>query len=152
MNAIVSGCAAGILGLTGLVGFAAFFLTTFILSLMMYVKMGYQPKPYFKKGEEIWTEGVMQALMVSHARTRLWSRPIPSLRLTRRARLPRPRHRASPAAVRLAAASPHRSPSQLMWRPLLVCSFPPRELMRARALPQSYILFWTLFYDIVHIY
>jgi len=77
--AIVSGCAAGIMGLTSIVGFLAFFLTTFLLSVMMYVKMGMQPKPYFKKPEEVWTEGVMQAMM-------------------------------------------------------------------------SYILFWTLFYDIVHIY
>ena len=52
------------MGLTSIVGFLTFFLTTFILSVMMYVKMGMQPKPYFKKADEVWTEGVMQALMV----------------------------------------------------------------------------------------
>lgn len=77
--AIVSGMAAGIMGLTGLLGFAIFLLTTCILSVLMFFKMGGQPKPYFKKPEEVWSEGVMAAMM-------------------------------------------------------------------------SYILFWTLFYDIVHIY
>ena len=63
----------------GLVGFLVFFVVTFALSAMLYLKMGGEPKPYFKVGGDIWTEGIQQALM-------------------------------------------------------------------------SYILFWTLFYDIVHIY
>ena len=114
--AIVSGCAAGIMGLTGIIGFLTFFLTTFILSVMMYVKMGMQPKPYFKKAEEVWTEGVMQALMV---------------RARRRA------SRASPSP----AASPHGSARPCRLSPVATC-----------CVHQSYILFWTLFYDIVHIY
>ena len=77
--AIISGCAAGIMGLTGVMGFAAFFLATMVLSVGMYLKVSCDPKPFFKKPEDIWTEGIMQALM-------------------------------------------------------------------------SYILFWTLFYDVVHIY
>ena len=50
-----------------------------LLSVGLYLKVSMEPKPFFKKPEDIWTEGIMQALM-------------------------------------------------------------------------SYILFWTLFYDIVHIY
>ena len=77
--AIVSGMAAGIMGFTGLMGFAVFFLTTMLLSVMLYVFVGMDPKPYFKAPEDLWTEGISQAMM-------------------------------------------------------------------------SYIMFWTLFYDIVHIY
>lgn len=61
--AIVSGCVSGIMGLTGIVGFLAFFLTTLLLSIGMYIKVGSEPKPYFKKDGDIWTEGIMQALM-----------------------------------------------------------------------------------------
>jgi hypothetical protein len=77
--AIVSGCAAGILGLTGLAGFVAFFATTLLLSVGLYLKVSCEPKPFFKKPNDIWSEGISQSLL-------------------------------------------------------------------------SYILFWTLFYDIVHIY
>ena len=77
--AILSGAASGILGIEGLAGFVAFFAATLLLSLGMYLNVGCDPKPYFKKGGDVWTEGVGQALM-------------------------------------------------------------------------SYVLFWTLFYDIVHIY
>mmetsp|Transcript_40906 Transcript_40906/g.108115 ORF Transcript_40906/g.108115 Transcript_40906/m.108115 type:complete len:142 (+) Transcript_40906:2-427(+) len=77
--AIISGMASGILGLTGLVGFIAFFATTLLLSVGLYLSVGCDPHPYFKKPNDIWFEGISQAAM-------------------------------------------------------------------------SYILFWTLFYDIVHIY
>ena len=77
--AIIAGMAAGILGMTGVMGFAVFLLSTFMLSVGLYLKVSCEPKPYFKKPDDIWTEGVTQALM-------------------------------------------------------------------------SYVLFWTLFYDIVHIY
>ena len=66
--AIISGMAAGVMGFTGLVGFLTFFVTTFILSLGMYLKVGGLPKPFFKKGDDIWTEGIMQALMVRRRR------------------------------------------------------------------------------------
>ena len=78
--AIVSGCAAGIMGITGIImGFACFFISTLLLSVGLYLKVSCEPKPFFKKPEDIWFEGIMQAAM-------------------------------------------------------------------------SYVLFWTLFYDIVHIY
>ena len=73
------GMAAGIMGFTGLMGFAVFGITTMILSAMLYVYIGADAKPYFKAPNDLWTEGVSQAMM-------------------------------------------------------------------------SYIMFWTLFYDIVHIY
>ena len=44
--AIISGCAAGILGQTGLLGFLTFFITTFLLSLTLYMKVKGDPKPY----------------------------------------------------------------------------------------------------------
>mmetsp|Transcript_7220 Transcript_7220/g.12189 ORF Transcript_7220/g.12189 Transcript_7220/m.12189 type:complete len:111 (+) Transcript_7220:93-425(+) len=77
--AIISGCAAGILGVTGLVGFLFFLLSTFVLSAGLYSAMGSDPKPFFKSSTDVWTAGINEAMM-------------------------------------------------------------------------SYILFWTLFYDIVHIY
>tara|TARA_B110001452_G_scaffold258670_1_gene254142 strand:- start:1754 stop:1957 length:204 start_codon:yes stop_codon:yes gene_type:complete len=67
------------MGIEGLAGFFAFFVASLLLSLGMYLNVACDPKPYFKKGGDVWTEGVGQALM-------------------------------------------------------------------------SYVLFWTLFYDIVHIY
>ena len=75
----IIGMAAGIMGFTGLMGFAVFGITTMILSAMLYVYIGADAKPYFKAPNDLWTEGVSQAMM-------------------------------------------------------------------------SYIMFWTLFYDIVHIY
>ncbi len=62
--AIIAGCAAGITGMTGLVGFVTFFATTFLLSAGLYLKMSCKPAPYFKKGGDMWTDGVSQALMV----------------------------------------------------------------------------------------
>ena len=66
--AIISGCAAGILGQTGLLGFLTFFITTFLLSLTLYMKVKGDPKPYFKDAQAIWTEGVVQSLMSCAAR------------------------------------------------------------------------------------
>ena len=77
--AIISGMAAGIMGITGVSGAAVFLLSTMLLSVGLYLKVSCDPKPYFKKPENIWFDGISQAAM-------------------------------------------------------------------------SYILFWTLFYDIVHIY
>jgi len=77
--AIVAGMAAGILGIEGVAGFVAFLLSTGVLSVALYLKVSCDPKPFFKKPNDVWTEGISQAAM-------------------------------------------------------------------------SYILFWTLFYDIVHIY
>lgn len=61
--AIVSGCAAGIMGFTGLMGFVIFLMTTCVLSVGLYIKVSCDPQPFFKKPEEIWTEGISQAAM-----------------------------------------------------------------------------------------
>ena len=62
--ALLSGATSGIMGLEGLVGFAAFFLSTMLLSLGMYLKTNSDPRPYFKKSGDVWGEGVGQAMMV----------------------------------------------------------------------------------------
>jgi hypothetical protein len=61
--AITSGMAAGILGLEGIPGFLAFFATTFVLSVFLYLKVSCNPSPYFKRPNDIWTEGISQAAM-----------------------------------------------------------------------------------------
>ena len=107
--AIIAGAVSGILGLEGLVGFVTFFISSLLLSLGMYLKMNSDPRPFFKKSGDVWTEGIGQAMMV---------RP----------------HRVACASHHCRDARAHASPQHR------VC------------LPQSYVLFWTLFYDIVHIY
>ena len=62
--AIIAGMAAGVMGLTSLVGAAAFLLTTMLLSVGFYLKVGGEPKPFFKKGDSLWTMGVSEAAMV----------------------------------------------------------------------------------------
>ena len=62
--AIVSGCASGIMGITGLLGFVVFFLTSLIMSVALYLMMDRDPRPYFKNGSDVWTDGVMQGMMV----------------------------------------------------------------------------------------
>ena len=52
------------MGLEGIAGFAAFFASTMVLSLGLYLKMSSNPKPFFKTGGDVWTEGIGQALMV----------------------------------------------------------------------------------------
>ena len=59
--AITSGAAAGIMGLTGLVGFMAFLITTALLSVGLFFNCAADPKPYFKKPNDIWFEGISQA-------------------------------------------------------------------------------------------
>ena len=66
--AILAGAASGIMGLEGIAGFVAFFASSMVLSLGMYLKMNSNPKPYFKTGSDVWTEGIGQALMVCHHR------------------------------------------------------------------------------------
>ena len=61
--AIISGIASGVLGLEGIPGFLAFFLTTFLLSVGLYFRVACDPKPFFKKPNDIWTEGISQAAM-----------------------------------------------------------------------------------------
>jgi len=66
------------MGLEGIAGFAAFFASTLLLSLGMYLKMNSNPKPFFKTGSDVWTEGIGQALMVSHATAAMHGTPAAS--------------------------------------------------------------------------
>ena len=114
--AILAGAASGIMGIEGIAGFVTFFASSMVLSLGMYLKMNSNPKPYFKTGSDVWTEGIGQALMVCHHRGDAWHIPA-----------------ASTPLARIPTAAP--------------CS-----LLTGRMPAQSYVMFWTLFFDIVHIY
>lgn len=61
--AIVSGMVSGILGFTGILGLFAFLFTTGLLSIGLYFKVSCDARPFFKKPNDIWTEGVSQAAM-----------------------------------------------------------------------------------------
>ena len=61
--AIISGCATGIMGITGISGFLCFFIATFALSAGLYLKVLCDPKPFFRKPDDVWTEGITQAMM-----------------------------------------------------------------------------------------
>ena len=113
--AILAGAASGIMGIQGIAGFVAFFASSMVLSLGMYLKMEANPKPYFKTGSDVWTEGIGQALMVCRHRGDAWH-------ILLRALIAR-----IPATVSV---------------PLFTVRLP----------AQSYVMFWTLFFDIVHIY
>jgi len=60
------------MGIQGIAGFVAFFASSMVLSLGMYLKMEANPKPYFKTGSDVWTEGIGQALMVCRHRGVAW--------------------------------------------------------------------------------
>ena len=51
------------MGFTSLWGAAAFLATTMLLSFGFYFRVGGQPKPFFKKGDSLWTLGVSEAAM-----------------------------------------------------------------------------------------
>lgn len=51
------------MGFTSLVGAAAFLATTMLLSLGFYVHVGGKPQPFFKKGDNLWTQGISEAAM-----------------------------------------------------------------------------------------
>ena len=103
------------MGIQGIAGFVAFFASSMVLSLGMYLKMEANPKPYFKTGSDVWTEGIGQALMVCRHRGDAWH-------ILLRALIAR-----IPATVSV---------------PIFTVRLP----------AQSYVMFWTLFFDIVHIY
>lgn len=60
----VAGCAAGILGLSGLCGFAFYALVSAITGALLYfVKAKGEPSRYFKGWENIWTDEVLGNLL-----------------------------------------------------------------------------------------
>ena len=88
--AILAGAASGIMGIQGIAGFVAFFASSMVLSLGMYLKMEANPKPYFKTGSDVWTEGIGQALMVCRHRGDAWH-------ILLRARIAASPHRTNPS-------------------------------------------------------
>uniref|UniRef100_K1R9X2 ER membrane protein complex subunit 6 n=1 Tax=Magallana gigas TaxID=29159 RepID=K1R9X2_MAGGI len=61
----LSGCAAGILGLTGLQGFLFYFITAFLLSIMLLLKAGASWNKYFINRRQIFLSGLFGGLFVS---------------------------------------------------------------------------------------
>ena len=60
--AAISGAAAGILGLTGLNGFAFFLVFSLALSLMLAMKAGQNWNNYFTTRRQIWFDGMIGGL------------------------------------------------------------------------------------------
>ncbi|XP_061387191.1 ER membrane protein complex subunit 6 [Musca autumnalis] len=60
--AAISGCAAGILGLNGLLGFLFYFLSVFILWLLVLMKSGTHWRKFFINRQSLLTNSFMGAL------------------------------------------------------------------------------------------
>ena len=60
--AVIGGAAAGVLGLTGLYGFAFYFLFSLFLSLMLAMKAGRNSSKYFQTSSAVWFNGVLGGL------------------------------------------------------------------------------------------
>ncbi|XP_013110458.1 ER membrane protein complex subunit 6 [Stomoxys calcitrans] len=60
--AAISGCAAGILGLNGLLGFLFYFLSVFVLWLLVLMKSGTQWRKFFINRQSLLTNSFMGAL------------------------------------------------------------------------------------------
>ena len=58
-TAAIAGATAGILGLTGLYGFAFFFISSLVLSAMLAVKAGSDWNKYFTSRRQIWFDGMI---------------------------------------------------------------------------------------------
>ena len=61
-GAAISGAAAGILGLTGLNGFAFFVIFSIVLSLMLALKAGPSWNKFFTSRRQIWFDGMVGGL------------------------------------------------------------------------------------------
>ena len=61
-GAVIAGATAGILGLTGLYGFAFYFVFSFFLSVMLAVKAGRNSSNYFQSSSAVWFNGVLGGL------------------------------------------------------------------------------------------
>eukprot|EP01113_Clastostelium_recurvatum_P006380 TRINITY_DN12881_c0_g1_i1.p1 TRINITY_DN12881_c0_g1~~TRINITY_DN12881_c0_g1_i1.p1 ORF type:complete len:108 (-),score=4.87 TRINITY_DN12881_c0_g1_i1:138-440(-) len=63
LMSIIAGCGAGIIGMTGLIGFIPYFLTYFIISVLMWMKMHSKPLVYFQTESALWWDGVFTGLL-----------------------------------------------------------------------------------------
>jgi len=61
-GAALAGATAGILGLTGLYGFAFYILYSLLLSVMLAVKAGRNWANYFQSSYSVWFSGVLGGL------------------------------------------------------------------------------------------
>ena len=61
-GAVISGIAAGVLGLTGLYGFGFFILFSLLLSLNLSLKAGSEWNKYFISRRQLWLDGVIGGL------------------------------------------------------------------------------------------
>ncbi|XP_074650702.1 ER membrane protein complex subunit 6-like [Tubulanus polymorphus] len=58
----LAGCTAGIMGLTSLYGFIFYFITSFMLSVMLFLKAGSQWSKFFRSRIELFTGGLLGGL------------------------------------------------------------------------------------------
>ena len=61
-GAVIAGAAAGIMGLTGLYGFAFFTLFSIALSMILSMKAGRDWDKYFTTKRQLWLDGVVGGL------------------------------------------------------------------------------------------
>ena len=61
-GAVIAGATAGVLGLTGLYGFAFYFLYSLLLSVMLAVKAGRNSTNFFQSSYSVWFSGVLGGL------------------------------------------------------------------------------------------
>lgn len=61
-GAVISGAAAGVLGLTGLYGFGFFLLFSVLLSVTLSMKAGSEWSKYFTTRRQLWVDGVIGGL------------------------------------------------------------------------------------------
>ena len=61
-GAVIGGATAGVLGLTGLYGFAFYFLSSLFLSVLLAVKAGRNSSKYFQSGSSVWFSGILGGL------------------------------------------------------------------------------------------
>eukprot|EP01024_Parvocaulis_polyphysoides_P029664 TRINITY_DN26810_c0_g1_i1.p3 TRINITY_DN26810_c0_g1~~TRINITY_DN26810_c0_g1_i1.p3 ORF type:complete len:115 (-),score=2.16 TRINITY_DN26810_c0_g1_i1:293-637(-) len=65
--AILSGCAVGLLGVTGLQGFIYYFIAHFVMSFLLLIKCNFQPVKYFRSWNNLLFEQMIsQVTMMSY--------------------------------------------------------------------------------------
>eukprot|EP01112_Ceratiomyxa_fruticulosa_P013693 TRINITY_DN3868_c0_g1_i1.p1 TRINITY_DN3868_c0_g1~~TRINITY_DN3868_c0_g1_i1.p1 ORF type:complete len:105 (+),score=8.25 TRINITY_DN3868_c0_g1_i1:147-461(+) len=60
---IIAGCATGIIGLTGYVGFLPYFITYAIICGLMWFKMNGKPLVYLQSETSLWWDGLFTGLL-----------------------------------------------------------------------------------------
>jgi len=60
---IIAGCTAGILGLTGLIGFACYLLLCTLQTIVLLFKIKFKVHTFYKSLFTMWLEGLVQGLL-----------------------------------------------------------------------------------------